>query len=352
MNEMTGVALIGTGYWGPGIARNLDAMSCVELLHLVDRQPERALGVAQRLACSAQSHDDISRALADERVEAVVVATPVGSHFELAVACLEAGKHTLVEKPLAMTIDHCRQLEKLAAERDLVLMVGHIFRFNSAVEQVKSYIDSGELGDVLYVHSRRVNLGRVQADINALWSFAPHDFSILNYWFGAEPVSVQARGFSYIQEGVEDVVFCTVRYPRNIGAHLHLGWLDPRKVREMTVVGSQKMVVFDDVAPAAKIQLYDSRVSLPAPGPGTFAEWQVDIRHGDVIVPRHTWTEPLAEEMRHFLECIREGVPCRTPGSEGRAVTTAIVAAQESLRRGGSEVFLEEFAPSRSAATG
>jgi predicted dehydrogenase len=352
MNAKTGVALIGTGYWGPAIARNLDAMACVELLHLVDRQVERAQDTAERLGCTAEPHDDISRALADPRVQAVVIATPVRSHFELAVAALKAGKHTLVEKPLAMTISHCRQLEKLAAERDLVLMVGHIFRFNSAVEQVKSYIDSGELGDVLYVHSRRVNLGRVQADINALWSFAPHDFSILNYWFDAEPVSVQARGFCYIQEGLEDVVFCTIRYPRNIGAHLHLGWLDPRKVREMTVVGSEKMVVFDDVAPAAKIQLYDSRVSVPAPGPGTFAEWQVDIRHGDVIVPRQTWSEPLAEEIRHFLECIRDGTPCRTPGAEGTAITTAIVAAQESLKRGGSEVFLDELVPPQSVAAG
>jgi len=350
MTTSTGVALIGTGYWGPGIARNLDAMSCVDLLHLVDRQPERAREVADRLGSDAETHDDVSRALADPRVAAVVIATPVRSHFELAVAALQAGKHTLVEKPLSMTIAHCRQLEDIARQRDLILMVGHIFRFNTAVTKVKDYIDSGELGDVLYVHSRRVNLGRVQADINALWSFAPHDFSILGHWFEAEPISVQARGFCYIQDGVEDVVFCTVRYPRNIGAHLHLGWLDPRKVREMTVVGSKKMVVFDDVTPQAKIKLYDSRVSRSEPGPGSFAEWQVDVRHGDVIVPQQSWKEPLAEEMRHFLDCIREGVACRTPGSEGTAVTTAIVAAQASLSRGGAEVFLEEFSPSTAAA--
>ena len=168
MTTSTGVALIGTGYWGPGIARNLDAMSCVDLLHLVDRQPERAREVADRLGSDAETHDDVSRALADPRVAAVVIATPVRSHFELAVASLQAGKHTLVEKPLSMTIAHCRQLEDIARQRDLVLMVGHIFRFNAAVTKVKNYIDSGELGDVLYVHSRRVNLGRVQADINAL----------------------------------------------------------------------------------------------------------------------------------------------------------------------------------------
>jgi predicted dehydrogenase len=339
----TGLALIGTGYWGPGIARNLDALPNVQLLHLVDREPQRARDVAERLGCEAQCHDDFQRVLNDPHVHAVVIATPVRSHFELARAALLAGKHTLVEKPLAMRIEDCKELERIAAEGSLVLMVGHIFRFNSAVTQVKSYIDGGDLGDVLYVHSRRVNLGRVQADINALWSFAPHDFSILNYWFDAQPLSVQARGFSYIQEGVEDVVFCTVTYPRNIGAHLHLGWLDPRKVREMTVVGSEKMVVFDDVAPSAKVQLYDSRVSRAVAGPGSFAEWQVDIRHGDVIVPRQTWKEPLLEEMRHFVECIEEGAICLSDGAQGTAVTTAILAAQESLARGGAEVFLEEL---------
>jgi len=339
----TGLALIGTGYWGPGIARNLDALPSVQLLHLVDREPQRARDVAERLGCKAQCHDDLQRVLKDPEVDAVVIATPVRSHFELAKAALLAGKHTLVEKPLAMRIEECKELERIASEASLVLMVGHIFRFNSAVTQVKRYIDGGELGDILYVHSRRVNLGRVQADINALWSFAPHDFSILNYWFNAQPLSVQARGFSYIQEGVEDVVFCTVTYPRNIGAHLHLGWLDPRKVREMTVVGSEKMVVFDDVAPSAKVQLYDSRVSRSVPGPGSFAEWQVDIRHGDVIVPRQTWKEPLLEEMRHFVECIEEGTSCLSNGAQGTAVTTAILAAQESLARGGAEVFLEEF---------
>ena len=342
-----GFALIGTGYWGPGIARNLDAMPEADLVHLVDRQPQRARDVAERLGIKALCHDDLQRVLADPSVDAVVIATPVRSHFELAKAALLANKHALVEKPLAMRIEDCKELELIASERGLVLMVGHIFRFNSAVTRVKSYIESGELGDVLYVHSRRVNLGRVQADINALWSFAPHDFSILNYWFDAQPLSVQARGFSYIQDGVEDVVFCTVTYPRGIGAHLHLGWLDPRKVREMTVVGSNKMVVFDDVAPSAKVQLYDSRVSRAVAGPGSFAEWQVDIRHGDVITPQQAWTEPLLKEMRHFADCIDKGTTCLSGGAEGTAVTTAIVAAQESLARGGAEVFLNEMAATR-----
>ena len=339
----TGLALIGTGYWGPAIARNLDTLVDAELLYLIDRELDRAKDVADRLGLGVRCDEKLSQALTDPAVEAVVIATPVPSHFELAQQALLAGKHVLVEKPLAMTVAQCRELEQLAENQSLILMVGHIFRFNSAVKQVKEYIDEGELGEVLYIHSRRVNLGRVQGDVNALWSFAPHDFSILNYWLDAQPLSVQARGFSYIQQDVEDVVFCTVTYPDGIGAHLHLGWLDPRKVREMTVVGSQKMVVFDDVAPSAKVQLYDSRISRRVPGPGSFAEWQVDIRHGDVIPPQQDWSEPLREEMQHFIDCIQKGIQCLSDGAEGRAVTAAIVAAQESLARGGEEVFLDKL---------
>ena len=243
-----------------------------------------------------------------------------------------------------MTVQECRRLEELAAETERVLMVGHVFRFNAAVRQVKTYIDDGVLGDVLYVHSRRVNLGRVQADVNALWSFAPHDLSILDHWFGARPLTIQARGFSYISEGVEDVVFATVTYPDNKNAHLHLGWLDPRKVREMTVVGNRRMVVFDDVAPQAKIRLYDSTITpMGSTAPESFAEWQVDIRHGDVTLPRIRWTEPLRAEMEHFLACARGEAECLVPGADGTSVTAAIVGAQESLRRGGEVVELAEI---------
>ncbi|MEE2829923.1 MAG: Gfo/Idh/MocA family oxidoreductase [Myxococcota bacterium] len=338
----TGIAIIGTGYWGPGIVRNLDRLDAAEVLHLVDRDEERALATAEQLAPNAHAHGDLQRALQDEQVEAVVIATPIRSHYELARQALKACKHVLVEKPLAMTVAECRELEALAAERSLVLMVGHIFLFNGAVQAVKSYLDSGELGQVLYVHSRRVNLGRVQGDVNALWSFAPHDFSILDYWLGAQPIAVQARGFAYIQNEVEDVVFCTVEYPNGVGAHLHLGWLDPRKVREMTVVGSEKMVVFDDTSSDRKVQLYDSRVETRGTGPEDFAGWQVDVRHGDVTIPQLEWTEPLRSEMTHFLDCIRNGTPCRSSADSGTAVTAAIVAAQLSLLRDGSRVTLEE----------
>jgi len=338
----TGVALVGTGYWGPALARNFAAADRAQLLHLVDRDGARATSVAERVAPDAAAHDSFPRALQDPQVHAVAIATPAASHFELAEASLRAGKHTLVEKPLAMTVAECAALEALAAERGLVLMVGHVFLFNAAVQFVKESIDSGSLGDVQYVHSRRVNLGRVQADINALWSFAPHDLSILNYWMGAEPVTVAARGFCYIQDHVEDVIFCTLEYPGGRGAHMHISWLDPRKVREMTVVGSKRMVVFDDVAPQAKIAVYDSSVTASPAPPESFADWQVDIRHGDVSIPRLPWVEPLRSEVEHFLDCVRDGAVCRTPGSQGRAVTRAITAAQRSLKQGGIAVPLDD----------
>ena len=340
----TGIAVVGTGYWGPAIVRNLAALADADLRVLVDRDPARARATANKIAPGTHTTDDYESVLADPAVEALVIATPVRTHFALAEAALRAGKHVLVEKPLAMTVAECRRLGELAAAWDRVLMVGHIFRFNSAVEQIKDYIRSGELGDVLYVHSRRVNLGRVQADVNALWSYAPHDLSIINHWFDALPLGISCRGFSYVNRGVEDVVFCVLRYPGGVGAHLHLGWLDPRKVREMTVVGSRRMVVFDDVAAQAKLRLYDSSVSpLGNEAPESFAEWQVDIRHGDVTIPRLKWVEPLRTEMQHFLDCVRRGEVCRTGADDGTAVTAAIVAAQESLKRGGAEVLLEEI---------
>jgi predicted dehydrogenase len=337
----SGIAVVGLGYWGPGIVRNFKDLQHARVLHLVDRAPERAAAVAARHAPDAAAHADLDRALADPDVGALVVATPVRSHFDLSRRALLAGKHVLVEKPLAMSVAEGRELQRLAASRGLVLMVGHIFRFNAAVDAVRACIDAGDLGDLLYVHSRRVNLGRVQADVNALWSFAPHDFSILNHWLRARPISVQARGFSYIQDGVEDVVFCTVEYPGGVGAHLHLGWLDPRKVREMTVVGTKRMAVFDDVSVDAKVQVFDSRID-PVNGwsgsgaaasasrtrpPESFADWQGDVRHGDVTIPRIQWVEPLRAEVEHFLDCVRNGVACRTAAGDGIDVVAAIVAA-------------------------
>lgn len=336
MQRRVGIAVVGVGYWGPGLVRNLAGLGEAEVRHVVDRIESRAHDCTRRFAPSALANQDLHAALADDHCDAVVIATPAISHEELALQALAHGKHVFVEKPLAMSVEGADRLIAAARVADRVLMVGHIFRFHPAVECIARYIADGTLGDVLYVHSRRHNLGRVQADINALWSFAPHDLSILRHWLGQDPRSVSATGFSYVQEGVEDVVFATLQHDRGIGAHLHLSWLDPCKVRETTVVGSRRMVVFDDVSPDQKIRVYDSSVGPIRRSPQSFAEWAVDVRAGDVTIPRVPWVEPLRRELEHFLDCVRGRAECLTPGEEGRAVCATLEALQKSLRLGGA----------------
>jgi predicted dehydrogenase len=274
----------------------------------------------------------------------VVIATPIPTHHALASVLLSAGKHVMVEKPLASTADECLSLIDLAEKARRLLMVGHVFEYNAAVRTIKQYIDSGDLGRVLYVYSQRVNLGRIQRTTNALWSLAPHDVSILNYWFGQEPLRVAARGFSCLQPGVEDVVFVTLEYPNAVGAHLHLGWLDPRKVRLMTVVGSKKMLVYDDVSPDAKIQIYDKGVassSQPNEAPGTFAEFQVRLRVGDLTVPTLKFSEPLQVECQHFIDCIERGERPFSDGQSGLRTVRVLEAAERSLRHDGMPIALQ-----------
>jgi predicted dehydrogenase len=222
-------------------------------------------------------------------------------------------------------------------------MVGHVFEYNVAVQRIKQYLDQGELGRLLYVYSQRVNLGRIQNDVNALWSFAPHDVSIMNYWLEQEPVRVAARGFSYLNSRIEDVVFVTLEYPGGIGAHLHLGWLDPRKVRLMTLVGSKQMLVYDDVSLDAKIQLYDKgivRLDDFSEAAESFAEYQFQIRVGDLIIPTLQFSEPLQRECQHFIDCIQNGSRPLSDGLSGLRVVRVLEAAEQSLRQDGQLVEL------------
>jgi predicted dehydrogenase len=248
-----------------------------------------------------------------------------------------------VEKPLARTARECQELIDLADRYRRVLMVGHVFEFNAAVQRIRRYLDSGDLGKLFYVYSQRVNLGRIQHDVNALWSFAPHDVSILNYWFGQSPVGVSARGFSYLNSGIEDVVFVTLQYPNGVGAHLHLGWLDPRKIRLMTLVGSKKMLVYDDVSLDSKIQIYDKGIAglhdfLEAPE--TFAQFQFKLRAGDVVIPTLQFDEPLHSECQHFIDCIEHKRRPLTDGLSGLRVVRVLEAADRSLRQGGQFIEL------------
>ena len=332
------LAHVGLGYWGPNLARVLSSIDGAELTVLCDANAER-LQRFGRLYPTSRLTTSFEDVIADKVVDAVVLATPVATHFELARAALESGKHVLVEKPLASSGGECETLIEIADRQDLRLMVGHVFVYNAAVRKVKEYINNGEIGDVYYVYSQRLNLGQVRQDVNAMWNFAPHDLSIMSYWFGTEPQNITARGHAFIQDGIEDVVFMNMEYPGGIGASVHISWLDPHKVRRMTVVGSEKMVVYDDVSADAKITVYDRGVtkklldagSASLGGFGTFGEFQLLLRAGDVLIPKVDFVEPLKVECQHFVDAVRTGETPLTDGRHGLGVVRALEAAQLSL---------------------
>jgi predicted dehydrogenase len=335
------LALVGLGYWGPNLARNLAILDNAELVALCDANEERLRRIGRQYP-SARLVPSFEDVLADDTIDAVVVATPVDTHFDLCRAALAAGKHVMVEKPLATSSAECETLIALAAAQGRTLMVGHVFVYNAAVNKVKEYIDAGEIGDVYYVYSQRLNLGQVRHDVNAMWNFAPHDLSIMCHWFGTEPTHLTARGHSYIQPGIEDVVFLNMEFPRDILASVHISWLDPLKVRRMTIVGSEKMVVYDDVSADAKVTVYDRGVTkklidqteASLGSYRTYGEFQLLLRAGDVLIPKLDFVEPLKIECQHFVDCIRTGQTPVSDGRQGLWVVRALEAAQRSLQPG------------------
>ncbi|MGD9765249.1 MAG: Gfo/Idh/MocA family protein, partial [Candidatus Binatia bacterium] len=339
------IGQIGLGYWGPNLLRAMREVPRAQVVALADSDggrlpPQSAHG--QELFVTRDYRELLGR----PDVDAVIIAVPAALHARMVGEALEAGKHVLVEKPLAMTVADGAALVALAERNRRVLMVGHIFLYNAAVRRLKEYIASGELGDVLYLYAQRLNLGRVRQDVNALWNFGPHDVSILLYLLGAAPQNVSARGFAYLQPDLEDVVFLTATFPGGVCAHVHISWLDPHKVRRMTVVGSRKMVVYDDASVDARIVLHDRGVDrVPtADSPsdfGSFAEFQLALRHGDITIPALKFPEPLQLECQHFVDCVTEG---RTPLTDGRhalEVVRVLEAAQRSLREDGRTIALE-----------
>ena len=316
MNDITYMGQIGVGYWGPNLLRNMVGNKCCQVRTVVDLSDERR-NYVKSIYPSIRVSDNIEDIINDNKIDAVVIATPVSTHFELAIRCLKAGKHILVEKPMAKSVDHVNKIKGLANQNNLVAMVGHTFLFNSAVRYVKSLIDGNDLGDIRYIYSQRVNLGRIRNDVDALWNLAPHDVSIIQYWLGdPEPVFVNRTGMSYIQKNIDDVVFLNIKYPNGILANIHVSWLDPHKIRKMTVVGSKKMVVYDDIA-EKKIIIYDKGIDRTAKlgedmdydNPQLF---DYSYRSGDVISPEIVWTEPLSTEIQHFIDCIQNGTDCLT----------------------------------------
>lgn len=333
MNEIN-LAQLGCGYWGPNLLRNYSALPGCRVKYVVDSSPARRNFVETNFPRS-KAVDSYDPVLADPDVQAVIIATPAGTHFNLARAALLAGKHVFVEKPLATKVEEVDELGALADDRKLVVMAGHTFIYNAAVRYVKKLIDAGELGDVRYIYSQRLNLGRIRSDIDALWNFAPHDVSIIQYWLGdPEPLAVHRQGMDYMQDNVDDVVFLSVLYPGKVIANIHVSWLDPQKVRKMIVVGSRKMVVYDDVADD-KIAIYDKGIDKRAIlGQNMdFDHPRVDefsYRSGDILLPQVKFTEPLRTEAEHFLDCIRTG---RTPMT-GIAHARNVVATLERATRG------------------
>ncbi|MCB0062096.1 MAG: Gfo/Idh/MocA family oxidoreductase [Caldilineaceae bacterium] len=330
------IAQIGHGYWGPNLARNFYQLPDAELAYVVDANPD-ARATAERLyGCrSAATLDDV---LADERVQGISLATPARTHHALASQALAAGKHVFIEKPLAMTVAEGEALVKLAAQQECVLMVGHVFEYNPAVHYIKRAIDGGDLGEVYYLYSRRVNLGRVQSDINALWSIAPHDISIAIHLLGQQPEAVSCQGAACLNGQVQDVVFLTLHFAGEILCHIHVSWLDPSKTRELTVVGSRKMIVYDDVATEGKVRIYDKGAYRK--GDPIYGEFQYKLHSGDIWIPRIDMQEPLRLECAHFVECIRDGKRPLTDGENGLRVVRVLEAGQQSLDNGGMKVAL------------
>jgi predicted dehydrogenase len=323
--QLVRVGVVGLGYWGPNLARNFAAIGGCELSWLCDASAD-ARTKLERSIPGARSTPDIGELLDDPALDAIVLATPVPSHAELAISVLEAGKHCFVEKPLATTAADAERVVAAAEEAGRVLMVGHLLEYHPAVTRLKEMIEDDELGGLYYVYGNRLNLGQLRSEENALWSLGAHDVSVALALIGEEPVVCEAHGASYVRQGVEDVVFCYLRFPSGTVAHLHLSWLDPHKERRITVVGSQKMATFDDMLIEGKLTVYDKGFDEDTRSWGEYI-----ARSGDTFSPQIPNREPLRIECEHFIECVRTGEAPRSDGHSGLRVVRVLEALQRSL---------------------
>lgn len=334
---MLRVGIVGLGYWGPNLVRNFFQIKNSELYSFCDIDEKRLKRMAD-LYPVKKLYTDYRHMLKNPKIDAVVIAAPAKTHYSLAKAALSCNKHVLVEKPLAFSSEDARKLIKLAKEKKKILMVGHTFEFNPAVIKIKECIMNGELGDIYYIYSTRLNLGRVQEDINAMWSLAPHDISIINFILRCSPCKVRAYGSSYINKKVEDVVFMNLEFKNNIMANIHVSWLDPSKIRKMTVVGSKKMLIYDDVDNEGKIKIYDKGVDRLVSGYRPYAEYQTRLRAGDIVIPKLESYEPLFKECEHFIDCILSNKRPSTDGKNGLRVVKILEMAQMSLKQNGENI--------------
>ena len=325
------VGIIGYGYWGPNLTRNFFELPSSELVVIADIKEER-LQRARSLYPDVLMTKDYADFF-QIGIDAVVISVPPALHYPIAKDCLEHGLHVLVEKPMTLNSQHAMELIDLAEQKGVILMVGHTFEYNSAVIALKKYIESGELGDIYYLDAARLNLGLFQSDSNVLWDLAPHDISILLYLLGQTPVSVSAQGMPCVFDGIFDVAYMNLIFPDRIPAYIHVSWLDPCKVRRVTVVGSKKMIVYNDMENEQKLKIYDKGVDAPTYTNG-FGEFQCNYRSGDIIIPNIRMAEPLRQECQHFLDCISNNTKPCSSGTEGLNVVRILEAAEHSMKNG------------------
>jgi len=332
------VGVVGCGYWGPNLIRNFSSLQGVTVSQVCDLDENR-LAHMKRLYPSIRTTRRFEDLIEDADLDAVAIATPVRLHHRLGLQSLNAGKHTFIEKPMASSTRECQDLIDASRRSGATLMVGHTFLFTPEVRKIKELLDSGELGEVLYISSRRLNLGLFQKDINVAWDLAPHDISIILHLVGESPVSVNCQGKAHVAEGIEDVTNMTLNFRDGGFATIMSSWLDPNKIREMTIVGSRKMLVYNDIEPQEKIKIYDKRVEAP-PHYDTFAEFQYSYHYGDIYSPHLKQTEPLRVECQHFIDCVNNGSEPQTGGSKGLSVVQILEAASKSLKLDGASVYL------------
>jgi predicted dehydrogenase len=340
---MLRVAVIGVGHWGPNLVANFSDDPRSEVVRVVDLDEHRLQAVRKRFP-SVEVGKDAAAAIDDPNVDAVIVSTPTTTHEEVAGAALRAGKHVLVEKPMAADSDAARRLAALAEANGLVLMVGHVFVYNGGAMRAKEIIDSGELGRIYTITMQRTNLGPIRVDVNAAWDLAAHDVSLANYWLGAHPVAASAVGGAWINPGVEDSVFATLRYPGDTLVHLHASWLHPRKTRDISIVGDRKMLTFDDMEIDRPLQLFDKQVTEERSHPtfiDSFDTFRMAVQEGDVSFPIVAKSQPLRNECQHFLDCVLDGTTSRSGPKEGVEVVAVLEAISRSLSERGTEVPVE-----------
>jgi predicted dehydrogenase len=331
---------VGCGYWGPNLVRNFRSLPDCSLKIMCDLSEQR-LKHLKTLYPEVEGATDYSHVLNGVGLDAVIIATPVRTHFALAKAALLAGKHTFIEKPMASSAAECEELIAIARKNGLVLMTGHTFLYSPAVRKIKEIVQKGDIGEIRYICARRLNLGLFQKDINVAWDLAPHDISIILHIMEEQAVTINCQGSARVTPGIEDVTTIWLGFTRQRSAIIHSSWLDPRKVREMTIVGSKRMIVYDDVSQLEKIRIFDARVERP-PHYDTFAEFHYAYHYGDVHVPYIKQEEPLKTECQHFLDCIRSGTDPMSSGEQGLRLVRILESASVSLKNGGAPVSLME----------